>query len=181
MIRPSLSALLLSDGYFWIPSSTSIRSISCSCQTPCLPPLSMMLSMDDHLHWIGAPQSLTVLLGLDFVLLSFIPLFSVTIITPLGHPAFYIGHSSCPDGAPLLPENSAFCLGNSFLTHCNLTSYIQHFTYPKLSHLTLEFNIAHGPGLNHLQIQGTPPTSLHHWWIVSSCICRPWWDGRLSG
>jgi hypothetical protein len=163
LIPAALSALLPSNGYSSISPTTSTRCTSISCLTPYLPPLSTMLSVDGLLHLIGAPQSSTVLLGQDFVLLLSNPLFSINIITPLAHPALYIKHSCCPDGAPLLPRNSAYCLGNSFLMHCDLISHIQHFTYPKLSHLTLEFNLAKVPGPNHLQIERAPPASFHYW------------------
>jgi len=60
-----LSVLLLEDGRSSIPSSTSIRSRSISFQTPYLPHLAAMLTLDGLLHCKGAPQSLSALHGLD--------------------------------------------------------------------------------------------------------------------
>ena len=116
---------------------------------------------------------------------NYIPRSSINISTPLAHsalhPALHIRHSSLPGGAPPFPPNSSYCLSNSILIHCKLTSHFQSFRYHKSSQTTLEFNFTHSPGSNHWEIQGVPPASLRRWWIVCSCICRPWWDGRFSG
>jgi len=113
--------------------------------------------------------------------LNYIPPSSINISTPLAHPALHIRHSSFPGGAPLFPPNSSYCLSNSILIYCERTSQFQPFRYHKSSQTTMEFNFTHLPGLKHSEIQGAPPGSLHHWWIVWSRVCRPWWDGRSSG
>ena len=140
-----------------------------------LPPsVSAMLSIDQLLCWTGAPWP-----GLAPP--NFIPHSSITIITPLAHPAIHLRHSSFPGGAPLFPVNSSYCLSNSILIHHELTFQFQLLRYHKLSQTTLEFNFTHLPGPNHLEIQGAHPAPLPHSWIVCSCICLPWWDGRFNG
>jgi len=104
---------------------------------------------------------------------------SINISTRLAHLALHIRHTSFPGGAPLFPQNSSYCLSNSILIHCELTSQFQPFRYDKSSQATLEFNFTHSPGSNHSEIHVTPPASLRHWWIVCCCICQPWWDGRF--
>ena len=99
----------------------------------------------------------------------------------LAHPVLHIRHSSFPGGVPLFPVNSSYCLSNSILIHCELTSQFQPFRYDKSSQTTLEFNFTHSPGPNHSEIQGAPAASLRRWWVVCSCLCRPWCDGRFSG
>ena len=47
--------------------------------------------------------------------------------------------------------------------------------------MTLQFNFSHLPGTNNQQIQGAPPASLPHWWIVCFCFRWPWWDASGSG
>ena len=112
-----------------------------------LPPsLSAMLSIDGLLRWIGTPWA-------GFVPHNFIPYSSITIISPLAHPALHIRHSSFPGCAPLFPTNSSYCLSNSILIHHELTSQFQPFRYHKSSQTTLEFNFTHSPGLNHSEIQ----------------------------
>jgi len=133
-----------------------------------------MLSMDGLLRWTGAPWP-------GFLPHNFIPHSSITIISPLAHPALHIRHSSCPGGAPHLPANSSYCLSYSILIHRELTSQFQPFRYHKASQTTLEFNSAHSPGQNHSEIQGMCPASLCRWWIACSCICQPCWDRRFSG
>ena len=151
-ILPFLSVLLLLNGWSSIPSSTSIRSTCISFQTRNLPPLPAMLSMDGLLRWIGAPRP-------GFVPFNFVLHSSITIITPLAHPALPIRHSSFPGGASLFSTNSSYCLTNSILNHHELTSQYQLFRYHKSSQTTLEFNVTHSPGLNHSEIQGAPPAS----------------------
>ena len=56
----------------------------------------------------------------------------------------------------------------------DLTSQMQPFWYHKSSQTTFEINFAHSPGPNHLEIQGASAASLPRWWIVSTCVCRPW-------
>jgi len=90
-------------------------------------------------------------------------------------------HSSCLGGAPLFPANSSYCLSNSILNHRELTSQVQPFRYHKSRQTTLEFNFGHSPGPNHSEICRAPPGSLCCWWIVCSCVCRPWWVGRSCG
>jgi len=115
-----------------------------------LPPsLSAMLSIDGLLCWLGAPWP-------GFAPPKFIPHSSITIITPLAHPALHNRHSSFPGGAPLFPANSSYCLLNSLLIQCELTSQFQPFGYNKSSQTTLEFNYAHPPGPNHSEIPGAP-------------------------
>ena len=133
-----------------------------------------MLSIDGLLWWIGAPWP-------GFAPPNFIPHSSITIITAVGHLALHIRHSSFPGGAPLFPVNLSYCLSNSILIHHLLTSQFQHFRYHKSSQTTLEFNFAHLPGPNYSEVQGAPPALLRRWWIVCSCVWRPWWDGRFSG
>jgi len=116
-----------------------------------------------------------------YALLDIIPNYSIDISTPLAHPALHMGHFSFPIGAPLFPSNSSYCLSNSILIHCELTSQFQPFIYDKSSEATLEFNFTDSPGSNHSGIQGVPPASLHCWWSACSCICPPWRDGRFSG
>jgi len=77
--------------------------------------LSAMLSLDGLLRWIGVPWP-------EFAPPNFIPHFSITIITPLTHPALHIRHSSFSDGAPLFSANSSYCLSNSILIHHKLSS-----------------------------------------------------------
>jgi len=141
----------------------------------CLPPsLSAMLSIDGLLRWIGAAWPW-------FAPHNFIPHSSITIISPLAHPALHIRHSSSSGGAPHFAANSSYCHSNSISIHPELTSQFQPFRYHQSSQTILEFNFSHSPGLNHSEIQRMPPASLRHWWIVCSCVCRPWWDGRFSG
>ena len=169
-----LSALLLSNELSSIPSSTLIRSACISFQTVYLTLHSAMLSMDGLFHWIGTPWA-------GFTPLNFFPHSSITIITLLAHPTLHIRHSSFRGGAPLFPGNSSCCLPNSILIYCKVTSLFQHSRYHKLSQTSLEYNFAHLQGPNHTKIQWAPLASLHRWWIVWSCVCRPWWDGRCSG
>ena len=138
------------------------------------PSLSVMLSIDGLLRWIGAPWP-------GFAPHNFIPHSSITIISPHAHPALHIRHSSCPGGALVFPTNSSYCLSNSILIHRELTSQFQPFRYHKSSQTALELYFAHSPGPNYSEISGTPPSSFHRWWIVWSCVHRPWWDGRFSG
>jgi len=112
---------------------------------------------------------------------NFIPHSSITFISPLAHPALHIRHSSYPGGPHLFPANSSYCLSNSIMNHCELTSQFQPFRYPKPSQMILEFYFAQSPGPNCSEIQSAPGVSLRCWWIVSSCFCRPWSDGRWSG
>ena len=116
------------------------------------PSLSAMLSIDGLLRWIGAHWP-------GFAPPNFIPHSSITIITPLAHPALHIRHSF-PGGAPLFPANSSYCLSNSILILRELTSQFQPCRYHKSSQTTLEFNFAHSPDPNHSEIQGAPPASL---------------------
>jgi len=132
-----------------------------------------MLSIDGLLRWIGTPWP-------GFAPPNFIPHSSITIITPLAHPALHIRHSF-PGGAPLFPANSSYCLSNCILFLHELTSQFQPFRYHKSSQTTWEFNFTHSPDPNHSEIQGAPPAALRRWCIVCSCVCRPWWDGRFSG
>jgi len=132
-----------------------------------------MLSIDALLCWIGAPWPW-------FAPPNFIPHSSITIITPLAHPALHIRHS-IPGGAPLFPANSSYCLSNSISILRELTSQFQPFRYHKSSQTTWEFNFAHSPDLNHSEIHRAPPALLRCWWIVCSGVCRPWWDRRFSG
>ena len=117
------------------------------------PSLSAMLSIDGLLRWIGAPWP-------GFVPHNFIPHSSITIITPLAYPALHIRQSSFPGGIPLFPAKSSYCLSNSIMIHCELTSQFQPFRYHKSSQMTLECSFTHSPGPNDLEIQGAPPASL---------------------
>ena len=141
--------------------------------------LSTYLPFGDAQHRWAAPLERRSLAWI--CALNFIPHSSITIITPFAHPALLIRHSSLPGGAPHFPLNSSCCLSNSILIHRELTSQFQSFKYHKSSQTTLEFNFAHSPGPNYSEIQGAPPASLRHWWIMCSCVCWPWWDGRFSG
>jgi len=94
------------------------------------PSLSAMPSIDRLLRWIGAPWR-------GFVPHHFIPHSSITIISPLVHPALHIRQSSFPGGAPLFPANSSNCLSNSILIHQELTSQFQPFRYHKSGQTTL--------------------------------------------
>jgi hypothetical protein len=67
------------------------------------------------------------------------------------------------------------------LIHCELTSHYQPFGHHKSSQTTLEFNFTHSTCLNHSEIERVSQPSLHVWWSVCCCICRPWWDVRFSG
>jgi hypothetical protein len=116
------------------------------------PSLSAMLSIDGLLTWIGASWP-------GFAPPNFIPHSSITIITPLAHLALHIRHSF-PGGTPLFPANLSYCLSNSILILCELTSQFQPFRYHKSSRTTLELNFAHSPDPNHSEIQGAPPASL---------------------
>jgi len=133
-----------------------------------------MLTIDGLLRWIGAPW-------LAFAPPNFILHSSITIITPIAHPALHIRHSSFPGGTPLFPVNSSYCHSITSLIHRELTSQFQLFRFHQSSQTTFEFNFSHSPGQNHSEIQGVPPACLHRWWIVCFCNCRPWWDGRFSG
>jgi hypothetical protein len=73
-----------------------------------------MLSTDRLLRRIGAPWP-------RFAPLNFLPHSSITIITPLAHPALHIRHSSFPGGAPLFPADSSYYLSNCILIHRELT------------------------------------------------------------
>ena len=95
-----------------------------------LPPsLSAMLSRDWLLRLTGAPWA-------GFLPHNFIPHSSITIISPLAHPALHIRHSSFPGGAPLFPADWSYCLSNSVLIHCELTSQFECFRYHKSSQTT---------------------------------------------
>jgi len=123
---------------------------------------------------VGAPWP-------GFSPLNFILHSSITISTPLAHLELHIRHSSFPGGAPRFPPNSSYL---PFKPHydsplANLNS--NPFSYHKSSQTTLEFNFTHSPSQNHSEIQGAPPDSMHRGWIVCSCVCRPWWDGRFAG
>jgi len=104
---------------------------------------------------VGAPWP-------GFAPLNFVLRSSITISTPLAHPALHIRHSSFPGGTPLFPPNSSYCLSNSILIHCELNSQFQSFSYHTWSQMTLKFSFTHSPGSDHLEIQGVPPASLHH-------------------
>ena len=114
-ILPCQLVLLLQNGCSSIPSLTSIRSTSISFQTLSLPLLLATLSMDSLLNWIGAPWP-------GFLPLNFILHSSITIITPLAHPALLIRHSSFPDGEPLFPAYSSYCHSISITIQCELIS-----------------------------------------------------------
>jgi len=97
-----------------------------------LPPsLFAMLSIDGLGHWIGTPWP-------GFAPHNFIPHSSITIISPLAHPALHIRHSIFPGGAPLFPANSSYCLSNSILIYRELSSEFQPYRYHKSSQMTLE-------------------------------------------
>jgi hypothetical protein len=53
--------------------------------------------MDELLHWIGGPSS-------GFAPPNIIPQSSITIITPLPHPALHHRHSAFPGGTPVFPR-----------------------------------------------------------------------------
>jgi len=169
-----MSAVHFCNGRSSIPSSTSIRSPSISFQTLHLPPLSALLSMDGQLRWIGTPWH-------GFAPHSFIPCSSITIITPLAHPALHIRHFASPGGTPLVPANSSYCLSNSTVICHELTSQFLAIRYHQSSQTTLEFNFTHLPAPNHSDIQRDPPVSSRRWWILYSCVCQPWSDGGFSG
>jgi len=133
-----------------------------------------MFSIDGLLRWIGTPWP-------GFAPPYFILHSSITIITPLAHPALHIRHSSFPGSAPLFPANSSCCLSNSILIHRELTSQFQPCRYHQSRLTTLEFNFTHSAGPNYSEIQGEPPTFFRQWRIVYSCVCRPWWDGTFCG
>jgi len=139
-----------------------------------LPPsLTVMLIIDGLLRWIGAPWP-------GFAPPSSITHTSITIITPLAHPALHIRHSSFPGGEPLFPTNSSYCLSNSILIHCELISRFQPFRYYKSSQPTFAFHFAHLADPNYSEIQHAPPGSLRHWWIVCSRIHQPQQFWRFS-
>jgi hypothetical protein len=106
---------------------------------------------------------------------------SLNISTPLAHPAIPLRHYSFPNGTPLFPPNSSYWYSIGILIYCKLTPQFKAFWYPKSSQMTLDFNFTHLPDANDLEIQGAPPASLRRRSIVCSCVCRPWWDGWLSG
>jgi hypothetical protein len=62
-----------------------------------------------------------------------------------------------------------------------LASHYTCVRYHKMSQTALEFHFIHSPVTNNRQIQGAPPASVRHWWIVCSFFHWPWWDGRWSG
>jgi len=78
-------------------------------------PLSLlaMLSTNGLLRWIGASWP-------GFAPLNIIPHSSITIITPLAHPALLIRHCSLHGGTLLFPANSSYCLSNAILIHREL-------------------------------------------------------------
>jgi hypothetical protein len=121
-IQPFLCTLLLQDGRSSIPSSSSIRSTSIEFETLYLPDLSALLTLDGLLRCIGAPQSQSVLLGLDLgpshsfgtpPSPSALPL--LTEHTRPGSSAFLVVHL-------FFPSNSSYYLSNSILLHHKLTS-----------------------------------------------------------
>jgi len=147
--------------------------------------------MHGLLCWIGTPQSPSALLGLDlcssmpvgalwpgFAPLNFILCSSITISTPLAHPALHMRNSYYAGSAPLFPPNSECCRSNSILIHRELTSPFQPFRFHKSSQTTLELNGTRLPGPNHSEIQWVHSASECREWIVCSCVCRPWWDRR---
>jgi len=161
-LRPQLGALLFHSSLY-----TSLPS--CRCSAWMASRLDRCSSTAVSAPWPG------------FAPLNHIPRSSINISTPHAHPARQIRHSSFPGGSPLFPPNSSYCLSNSMLIHHKLTSQSQPFRYHKSSQTTFEFTFTHSPGSNHSEMQAAPPGFLRHWWIVCSCVCRPWWDGRFSG
>jgi len=133
--------------------------------------------MNRLLRCIGAPQSPSALLGPD---LRPSISFCITISTPLDrltrHQALLLSwwRTSFPTEFIILPFKLHFDSPQA-----NLNS--NPLRYHKSSKTTLEFNFTHSPGANHSEIQGVPPASLRHVWIVCSSVCWPWWDGRFVG
>ena len=143
-------------------------------------PLSALLSMDGLLRWICAPQSPSALVGLDLrPSISFCTLPSPSALplptshTTSGTPLFL--------GAHLFPPRIHHSDFQSPFWFTRIWHQFESYRYHKSSQMTLEFNFAHSPGRNHLEIQWVSPASLCHWWIMCSCVCRSWWDGRFSG
>jgi len=146
---------------------TSLRFQRCSALMGCSAEYALLNPRRRSLAWIFAPQFHLALLHHH----QHSPCWPQSRHQALLHSWWHTSFS---------PEFVIFAFQTPFwFTSC--WPQFQSFRYHKSSQTTLEFNFTHSPGRNHLEIQEAPPASLRHWWILYSCVCRPWWDGRFSG